>query len=279
MSKYKAGRRNWFFPCAVSSWELLRQKSTEQKEEAHVFMQPTTRSTAGENTCQPSTCVPVSTERAQDAARTQQREFLQPLTRLSCPPQVHAKANLLSRPTGESAGGAHLAGGTQGAVLGAGIHLSACCLFLFHSCPGLAGDDLSSNPSNPNTSQSGTTPPAASSSCSFQPHLPDPTHPTAVRKPPIQHRGQTSGRISPLHPREPCREAREAGPAGTVLAAAACRHTEMSAGMEKQQNSSGFGGGEGSSDKSCFPPSAAHPAPSAVRTRGLRKKLNTQRLG
>jgi len=78
-------------------------------------------------------------------------------------------------------------------------------------------------------------------------------------------------------------------PTGTVLAVAACRHAEKSAVVEKQQNSTGFGGGEDSSDDKLIPPSpltacsrsAIHraPADSTVRTRGPRSRLGTQRLG
>lgn len=149
MSKYKTDRRNWVFSlCCIIMGNSEAKKSTEQREEVHVFVQPK-RSTAGESICQPSTCVPASTEQAQDTLRRQQRELLQPLTKAALP------RFMLFRPTGGTAGGAHLVGGTRGAVLGAGIHLFAipCWIFLFHSCPGVAGDQHSSNPSNPNKSQ------------------------------------------------------------------------------------------------------------------------------
>lgn len=71
-----------------------------------------------------------------------------------------------------------------------------------------------------------------------------------------------------------------------VLAAAGCRHAKKSAVMEKQQNSTGFGGGEDSSDK-FLPPRlpllsqrlTELPADSTVRARGPRWKLSTQKLG
>lgn len=125
-------------------------------------------------------------------------------------------------------------------------------LFLNRFCPEAAGDYHSSKPC---PSQRRTTLPAASSSWSLQPHLPNPTqwgHSSKETSDPILRTSLRQRFSSPSW--RAVRRSRRGWPAGTVLAAAACRRAEESAVMEKQQNSTGFGGGEDRSDKFPLPP-------------------------
>lgn len=60
-------------------------KSLLSKRKKFMYLCSQKRSIAGENIFQPSTCVPVSTEKAQDTLRRQQKELLQPLTKVALP--------------------------------------------------------------------------------------------------------------------------------------------------------------------------------------------------
>lgn len=198
MSKYKADRRNCFFFLCYIIMGTSEAKSllSKRKKFTYLCSQQEEELLGKISANHQLVCLSALSEPRTHSGDSKASFFN--LYRLSYPAQVHAKANLLCRLTGE--------------LLVAPREL--CWELGSISLPFPAGN-FSSTPAQGwleiipvQTPQLPAQPEWNHPTCSL--HLPDPT---AVRKAPIQAQGQTPGSISPLHPRELLMEAREAASA------------------------------------------------------------------